>query len=111
MTAYQHRILASFGLLAVVLAFFAGSVLLQPHPAGAAGNPRQLAFPPVVVDAGERILFDCFNSSKQPTPPFTVAFLNNTGGELSSKTIDSLPPGYSDGHLYSPPRAHWCPCS
>src|SRR5262249_48711950 len=60
--------------------------------------------PPVVVDAGERILFDCFNSSKQPTPPFTVAFLNNTGGELSSKTIDSLPPGYSDGHLYSPPQ-------
>jgi hypothetical protein len=85
-------------------ALAACAVLLRPEPAGAAGNPRRLAFPPVIVGMSHQIEFNCFNSSTQPIPPFTVVFLNYAGSELSSKTVDSLPPGYSGGHYYFPPE-------
>src|SRR5262245_37440752 len=94
MDTYRPRIAASLALLAVVLAFFAGS-LLRPDPAGAARNTSlRFLFGPVAALKGDNVSFSYFNTGTRPSPPATVVFRNAlTGDQLESFPLTAVDPG------------------
>src|SRR5262245_56107970 len=99
MGTYRQKIAASLTLLAVVLAFFAGTVLLRPRPASAAGNrQRKFDFGPVYLAQGQPANFLLTNTGTLPTPPATVVFSDSFSGlVLDSTTLPSVPPGGGSG--------------
>src|SRR5262249_24251511 len=88
--------------LSVMLAFFAGSVLLHPRPAGASGgNARQFVFGPVDAVLLQHLFLHYFNSGSRPTPVASVQFLHPTGAVLSSDSLQSAPPGFTRSAFYA----------
>jgi hypothetical protein len=107
MAVYRPKILASLALLAVVVAFFAGSVLLRPWPAGAsATKSRSFVFGPLIVTSGQATSLYFFNTTHKPTPGGAVGFFNDQGQLLDSAQFDSVQPGraiIAGGNLWSDP--------
>src|SRR5262249_21050156 len=76
---------------AIVLAFFAGSVLLRPRPASAASKLPQFAFPPVFGRKDQAVGFSFFNTNQRRTPTGSVVFLHADGSQIASEPFPSVP--------------------
>ena len=93
MTAYRPRLFASLAVLAVGIAFLAGSLLLRPRPASAASAKLQRSlFGPTFVRDGHQIFVQYANTTTRTTPPWNVGVFLQDGRLLDSGTVNPVPP-------------------
>src|SRR5262249_58448472 len=88
MTVYRPKILACLALLAVIIAFFAGGVLLRPRAASAASKPRQFVFGPMHMRDIQQLLVEYANTTHRTAPTWNVGVFAPDGSLLASRAVD-----------------------
>src|SRR2546422_10235967 len=94
METYRQRIAASLALLAVVVAFFVGGLLMRPRTAGAASSKgHRFVFGPTFARNPQQLFVQFVNTTQHTTPACSVGVFKQDGGLVAAGTVDPVLPG------------------